>query len=195
MHAPGTKEHYSSFAFVLASHLLVRVTGADGFEPALNTALGPWAAFRLDTPGGERAVPYIRAKDLPALPAKTAPEDILPSPLPPATCKYGGGGLMAGSSELAQAGAMLASGRIIPKQKLKAALKPWSEVSGIVYGGGVKAVRHGKQDVLSYSLSGGAPGGRSYLLVLIEPQIAVAITGNIDGPNLGDTALEIARLW
>lgn len=192
---PGSAEHYSSYAFVLASHLLVRITGARDFETALNTTLGHWAHYELDRPGRMKSVPYIHARDLPVLPAGAVADDIVPSPLPDAGCKFGGGGIIASSSELAQSGAMLAAGRIIPKAKLTAALRPWSAVSGVVYGGGIKTIATAHGNVTSYSLSGGAPGGRSYLLVLVEPQIAVAITGNMDGPEMADTAAAIAQAW
>ncbi|MFT4091464.1 MAG: serine hydrolase domain-containing protein [Asticcacaulis sp.] len=195
LHPSGSTEHYSSFAFVLASHLLTRLNGEADFASALNQTLGEWAHFELDAVGVKKATPYIQAGLLPTLPEGANPKDIIPSPLPPAGCKFGGGGLIASSDQLAEAGAALASGKIIPKHHLKAALTPWSDVSNVVYGGAIGKITHSGQPTTTYSLSGGAPGGRSYLLVLIEPEISVAICGNIDGPNLADTAQLIARDW
>jgi serine beta-lactamase-like protein LACTB, mitochondrial len=188
---PGTAEHYSSFAFVLASHLLTRISGEDDFAKALKETLGDWADFELDSDDADKSVPYIKAGLLPALPKGMSPDQIIPSPLPPASCKFGGGGLIAGSQDLAEAGAALADGRIVRVTKLT----PWSDVSSVVYGGAIRKAAHRGTTVTTYSLSGGAPGGRSYLLVLLEPQISVAITGNIDGPNLEATAKAIADVW
>lgn len=195
LHPSGSAEHYSSFAFVLASHLLTRLTGEADFARALNQTLGSWARFELDKTGVKKATPYIQAGLLPTLPEGTDPKDIIPSPLPPAGCKFGGGGLIASACQLAEAGAALAGGQIIPKSHLRAALTPWSDVSNVVYGGAIGKITHRGQATTIYSLSGGAPGGRSYLLVLIEPEISVALCGNIDGPNLADTAHLIARDW
>lgn len=193
LHPSGSAEHYSSFAFILASHLLTRLTGEADFARALNQALGAWAHFELDSTSTAKATPYMEAGLLPSLPKGTGPKDIIPTPLPPAGCKFGGGGLIASASQLAEAGAALASGLIIPKHRLTEALKPWTDVSNVVYGGAIGKTTHDGQITTTYSLSGGAPGGRSYLLVLIEPEISVAICGNIDGPNLADTARLIAR--
>lgn len=186
---PGTAEHYSSFAFVLVSHLLTRVTGED-FATSVNHTLG--ARYELDSPKAVKSIAYLKANQLPR--AANA-EGIVPLPIASARCKFGGGGLIATSRQLAETGAHLAEGKIIPKPKLAGALKPWSEVSGVVYGGGVRKLDHGGKPATAYALSGGAPGGRSYLLVLIEPRISVAITGNIDGPNLETTAREIAEAF
>lgn len=187
--APGAAEHYSSFAFVLASHLLTRITGED-FATSINSALA--TRFELDNPKAMKSITYIRASQLPG---NASTEGIVPLPIASAECKFGGGGLIATSRQLAEVGARLTEGKIIPKSRLTEALTPWSEVSGVVYGGGVRKIDHKGKSVTSYALSGGAPGGRSYLLVLIEPRISVAVTGNIDGPNLEATAREIASAF
>ena len=163
---------------------------------ALNSSLGNWADFHLDDGSVDKAQPYVRAGLLPELPANTSPDDlvVLPAALS-ATCKFGGGGLVASSRELARAGAALASGEIMPLGKIEQALSAWSEVSNVVYGAGSGETGTGADRVRSWSLSGGAPGGRSYLLVLVEPQISVAIAGNLDGANMADAARDIAQAW
>lgn len=193
---PGSARGYSTFAFVLASELLVRITEATDFAEALNGTLGPWADFAIDDPGADKAQAYIRAGQLPALPDGAAPDDIVPLPAEiSAECKFGGGGLIASARQLARAGAALHQGRIIPSERLASALQPWSSISDTVYGGAVTRRDQGDPPFSSYSLSGGAPGGRSYLLVFVEPHIAVAIAGNIDGPDMAQTAWTIAEAW
>lgn len=195
MHPPGTNETYSTFAFVLASELLLRVTGGENFANALNRNLGAWAEFELDHPGAQKARPYLKASRLPELPPNTLADDFVASPFVSAECKFGGGGLIMSTAELARVGAALHNGDIIPKSDLKDRLKPWSAVSGAVYGGGIQTREIADETVTVYIVSGGAPGGRSVLLVLIEPQLSIAIAGNVEGPRLEQTAWRIAESW
>jgi CubicO group peptidase (beta-lactamase class C family) len=55
IHQPGDAETYSTFAFVLASELLIRPTDAPSFIDALNETLGPWSGMTLDHAGAEKA--------------------------------------------------------------------------------------------------------------------------------------------
>ena len=192
---PGSNFHYSTFAFVVASELLLRVTGEKRFDVALNSSLGSWADFQLDHPSANKAKMYIQAGRLPRPPGGISSEAIVPLPPMSAACKYGGGGLIASSKQLARAGAALYQGEIIPLANLDTALLPWTEVNRVVYGAAVNNHEGSDGQYRSYSLSGGAPGGRSYLLVLIEPQISVAIAANREGPNLSNSAWKIAKAW
>lgn len=195
LHEPGLNTTYSTFAFVLASELLLRITGEEKFEDALNHTLGPWANFKLDQIDANKASMYIKAGRLPQSPPNTTPDDIVALPSISAECKFGGGGLISTSSELARAGAALCLGEIIPMEKLSEGLQPWSDVTSVIYGGAIGHHNTPSAAYHSYSLSGGAPGGRSYLLALIEPQISVAIAGNIEGPNMSDLAWKIGESW
>lgn len=195
VHPPGAQETYSTFAFVLASELLLRLTDEEDFVAALNQSLGVWAEFELDHPGAKKAQPYLRASRLPELPPNVLPDDFVASPFASAECKFGGGGLIMSSSALARVGAALVTGEVIPKQNLKERLQPWSAASGVVYGGGVQTRTIAGQTITAFNVSGGAPGGRSVLLVLIEPQISIAIAGNVEGPRLEQAAWRIAESW
>lgn len=195
LHPPGTQETYSTFAFVLASELLLRLTDEEDFETALKKNLGVWAEFELDHAGAQKAQPYLRASRLPELPPNTLPDDFVASPFASAECKFGGGGLIMSSQALARVGAALNTGEIIPKPKLKERLQPWSTASGVVYGGGVQTRTIAGQTVTAFSVSGGAPGGRSTLLVLLEPQLSIAIAGNVEGVRMEETAWNIAESW
>ncbi|MGD8327624.1 MAG: serine hydrolase domain-containing protein [Sphingomonadales bacterium] len=186
---PGTKESYSSFAFVLASEVLLRITGADNFKAALNETLGPWAHYELDSKAAAKAQPLIRAAILPQMPEGLKPEDIIPMPPLSSECKFGAGGLIVSSKELARAGAALYQGNIIAKDKMKDAFRPWFSASQVVYGAALN------EEQGTWELSGGAPGGRSYLLVSINDQVSIAIAGNIDGPNMRDIAHALLDLW
>ncbi|WP_108812151.1 serine hydrolase [Sphingorhabdus sp. Alg231-15] len=195
VHKPGDKETYSTFAFVLASEVLMRVTGANDFETALNNSLGHWADFELDGSSAEKAAMFIDPRILPGARITDSLPDIVPMPPLSAECKFGGGGILASSYQLARAGAAFVGGEIIPKDRIKAGLRSSSKPSSIVYGGAISYKTIEDESILSYQLSGGAPGGRSYLLILFEPEIVVAITGNVDGPNMDKTARQMAKIW
>lgn len=186
---PGEREHYSTFAYVLASELLVRVTNEANFTDALNKTLGPWAEFQLDGQSSNKIQSYVKAALLPQRPAGLDPNSIVPMPLLNHACKFGGGGLVMGSKALARAGAALYRGEIIPMDRLPAVFQPLIPGSSIVYGAAYNAEQQ------SWELSGGAAGGRSYLYVDIDDQISVAIAGNFDGPNFGETARALADIW
>ena len=198
--APGSEEMYSTFAFVLASAVLVEVTDADDFKTALNTSLGDWANFELDGSDVQKSTSYI---PLELLPNSLRPEqytglepnEIIPWLPLSAKCKYGGGGLVASSKQLARAGAALYQGLIIPTDRLKDIIQPWSPVSNIVYGGALSINETSSGPITNFELSGGAPGGRSYLYVMIEREISIAITANFDGPDISSASREIASLW
>ncbi|MEQ3745392.1 MAG: serine hydrolase domain-containing protein [Henriciella sp.] len=195
LYPPSTAESYSTFAFVLASELLVRITGESDFVDALNQILEPKELFILDQPGADKAQPFIRAGRLPQLPKNLKPDDLIASPFQSAECKCGGGGLLMRSEQLASVGASLHNGQILPISELSDRLKPWSDVSGVVYGAGVQTRTIDGQSVTIFNASGGAPGGRSVLVTLVEPQISIAIAGNLEGPRLEDTAWKLAEIW
>lgn len=191
LHTPGEKETYSTFAFILLSEILTRKSMSDNFETSLNLALGDWADFKLDGPDVVKASMYIDPRLLPTANGKDHQAASVKIPHLSAECKFGGGGIVASPRQLAEAGAEFAVGNIIPLDRLDTYLR--SSPSSL--GGAFSVEHHGDRSTLSYELSGGAPGGRSYLLVLMEPQISVAIAGNFDGPNLKRAAHEIAKSW
>jgi CubicO group peptidase (beta-lactamase class C family) len=198
--APGSEEQYSTFAFVLASAALVKVTNSQDFVTALNTSLGDWANFELDNSEAQKSTSYIPVGILPEglRPEHytgLADDEIVPWLPLSAKCKYGGGGIIASSRQLARAGAALYEGLIIPKDHLKDIIEPWSSVSNVIYGGALSINKTSSGTLTSFELSGGAPGGRSYLYVMIEREISVAITGNLDGPDISSASREIANLW
>lgn len=116
-----------------------------------------------------------------------------------ARCKFGGGGLVSSARNLAQMGAALYQGDIVDSDALATLLQPSQTNDGeevaYAFGMGV-GVKESFQPPSHYAAhSGGSPGGRSYLLVLFEPRIAVGMSTNFDGPNLGKVAEELASMF
>lgn len=181
---PGEKELYTTYGMVVLSHILEKITGKN-FQDAVNDLLPFSSILELDGHNKSKATPYVKMgktfKEYPNLNAK---------------CKFGGGGFIATSDQLAEAGQMLFNGEIAPLNAIKELFKrQWKhdKNSGTAFGtgSGISNESFGKQDVLYIALGGGSPGGRSYLFVVADLEISVAITANLEGD--GDEAYELAK--
>ena len=177
IHEPGSSQQYSTFGFVLLSHLLVRLTDTDSFDAAMSSVLGEVYTARTDFEGAQKAPNMFgslhQARELDDMSAE---------------CKFGGGGLLASVRELADMGQALASGDVLELEALAGSMDAEQGAFGIAAG-------YSEPNAAHYAAhSGGAPGGRAYLLVFVEPQVVVAVTSNYDGPNHGEFAISLAGL-
>ena len=162
---------YSTYGYVLLSHLLVQLTGTGSFDAAMQVALGDTYLARRDRIDADKAANWVDMGAGPQLIEGLSAE-----------CKFGAGGLLASSRELAAMGHALAAGEMVE-------LEGWSDLPG-PWAGYAESVN------LHYAAhSGGSPGGRSFLLVYVEPQIAVALAGNADSENLQALSIELADLF
>lgn len=177
---PGQKLQYSSYGFVLLSHLLVKQTGAATYDEAMRRVLGNAYTEVRDSEGVDKAVAYEQDG-----------EDFRPLPKLSAECKFGAGGLLANSRELALTGEALYQGMIVDLAKANSIFRPAGEKNPFSHGTVVR--REGSTLVLGHS--GGSPGGRGYLEVWMEPKVSVAITGNFEGPGLGGLAAKLGSLF
>ncbi len=179
---PGGKSIYTTFGMTLASHLLEKITGKK-YEDALNGLIPFSEKVRVDDVAADKAKPYIRkGKQFEVIKGLSA------------ECKYGGGGLIASSDQLVEAGQFLYDGSIAPLEEIKRLLAtqyPPGEERGTSFGmgNGITASFNG-QKVLYANMGGASPGGRSYLLVLADLQVAVAITTNCEGD--GEQAYQLS---
>lgn len=179
--APGERHQYTTFGFTLLSHLLVEITGTESYDAAMSAVLGDIYVARTDRDGADKAVTYFGEPG--------AFEVIELS----AECKFGGGGLLASSRDLAAMGAAFAAGEVIAPQRFSQVLtaQPLNDGSstGMAYGMGVGFSEELGTHYAAHS--GGSAGGRGFLLVLAELEIVVALTANSDGPQHGDAALAL----
>jgi len=183
--APGERFTYTTYGYVLLSHLLVTLTETDSFDAAMTAVLGDAYQARSDHEDADKAVTYHDLGD-----------GLAPIPLS-AECKFGGGGLIASSRELAAMGAAFANGDVVPLEILVDLLAPSETSSGeplnYVYGMGAGYVAEAGLHYAAHS--GGSPGGRSFVLVYVEPQVVVATSANSDGPNHQDLATGLADIF
>ncbi|WP_297735155.1 serine hydrolase [uncultured Maricaulis sp.] len=162
---------YSTYGYVLLSHLLVRLTDTDSFDAAMQAVLGDSYLARRDSDDADKATNWVDLGEGPQ-----AIEGLS------AECKFGAGGLLASSRDLAAMGQFLAAGEIVD-------LDTWTDLPG-PWAGYAESV-----DLHYAAHSGGSPGGRSFLIVYVEPQISVALTGNADSENLQALSIELADLF
>lgn len=166
-----TTPGYTTFGYVLLSHLLVTLTGQADFDAAMQDVLGEAYRAHTDREDAVKATAWVgEAGDWQAY------EDLS------AECKFGGGGLLASARDLAETGAALYRGEIVDPAVLAEGPAYWA--------GRAEEVN------LTYAAhSGGSPGGRAFLIVYLEPQVSVALTGNYDGENLQALAITLADLF
>jgi len=182
---PGERHQYTTFGFTLLSHLLVELTGADSYDGAMRAVLGDVYSARTDRVGTEKAVTYL---------GEPGGFEVIELS---AECKFGGGGLLASSRDLAAMGAAFAGGAVIAPEDFSSVLTGQTlndgSSTGMAYGMGVG---YSEEFGAHYAMhSGGSPGGRGFLLVLPEPEIVVALTANSDGPRHADAALELGAYF
>lgn len=182
---PGETYAYTTYGFVVLSHLLVTLTETDSFDDAMHAVLGPLYTAEADASDADKAMPLFDAGQGPA-----------PMPLT-AECKFGGGGLIASAEELAGMGAAFAAGEVVSIPQIETMLAPIEAADGseLNYVYGMGAGYDPSADLHYAAHSGGSPGGRSFLLIYVEPQIVVATTASFDGPNHQALAIGLADIF
>ena len=182
---PGEAFQYSSFGYVLASAIL-EAAGKRPFHELLAREILAPAAMRDTNPNArpDDAVPYQRVSGAFAV---APPADV--------TCKFGAGGLIGNAGDLARFGAALMGGKVLSSDSLAAMFDALSTAPGRPsYGLGVTVENDEVLGRFGHH-SGGALGGRSFLLIVPDKKISVALAANFEGPNLRDAAVEIARAF
>lgn len=175
---PGEKESYTTFGLTLASHLLGKLTGLK-YQDALNELVPFTQELLLDNENSDKAIPYVKAGTKFKVVENLSAE-----------CKYGGGGLIASSDQLVEAGQILYDESFIPLDDVKEMLKsqyPEGETAGVSFAMASRIYEDGN---LRANMGGASPGGRSFLMVLAKQKVAVAITTNCEGD--GDVAFDLA---
>ena len=179
---PGERYSYSSFGYVLAAAALEAAAGLpfdellsrEILEPAGMTATAVEAGS-----GGDLATFYARARFGGVRVAR--PWDN--------SCRAGAGHLVSTAADLARFGRAALDGTLVGeagrRRLLVPTVLPAGEASDSAMPWGLLADDDGR--TLAFQ-SGGAPGGRAYLLLDPERGWAVALTANLEGESLGSEA-------
>lgn len=181
--SPRGVYRYSSFGYVLASHVLEAAGGGRFGEMLTNNVLKPAGMTQatLWVPGLRRPPNGHEKRG-----AKFSPAQAIDN-----SCKFGAGSVTASAEDLARFGAALASGRIVSPASWR--MMTTGVQSNYGLGIGIGALADGGA---AATHSGSAIGGTSAIAIDIERGVAVGIVGNAEGDSLLPTAkaiLELAR--
>jgi len=137
----------------------------------------------LDSVAASKATPYVdKGEGFEVIPVLSAER------------KFAGGGLIASSRQLADAGSLLTQGHLGTSVQLQHNLMAAKHEKGnYSYGMGAGVSTQGEHvGTLHVNMGGGSPGGRGYLLVFVEPGVSVGIAGNAEGEGDQVAAIAIA---
>ena len=188
--APGAKFSYSSFNYVLASAVIEAQTGKPYYELLREEILDPAGMTHTvpDDPGAERAAgteffePGLLGRVRTARPVDNS-------------CKFGAGGLLASAADLVRFGSAILAGALVSGPQMATMMRPEVLTSGKPEDYGIG---FGLVDVDGVPLaahSGGAIGGRSYLLIDRTNGIVVALASNVEGEKLSKEAVGVWRMF
>ncbi len=112
------------------------------------------------------------------------------------SCKAGAGGLAGTAEDLARFGLALLDGTLLSAEELVVMTAPVATADGKPNEYGLGIV-HTTDPILGkiFIHSGGALGGRSYLLLAPDHKIVVALASNVEGEGLRPQALAIAQAF
>jgi serine beta-lactamase-like protein LACTB len=190
--SPGERATYSSYAYVLLS----RVVEAAAEQPYLTAldelVLSPagMTDTRLDDPRVEiqRRSEFYMPMWLGRVMADPKEWDN--------TCKWGAGGLLSTSEDLARFGAALLNSSTFSPELRDLMLNPMSTANGEETSNSFGLTVGENKDGVRVALhSGGAMGARSALYLRPDNRIAVALLANLIGDRLTDEASEVARIF
>ena len=183
---PDTKYNYSSFGYVLASAVLEAAASRPFYDLLADEILAP-AGMK------STAVEY-RASAL-AQPYDKDGSGVSVAVNADNSCKFGAGGLVGTSEDLVRFGVALLDGRLVSAESLSAMLNGQPTAPGRPdYGLGFTLENDPRIGAFA-THSGGALGGRSFLLMSRDRRIVVALAGNLEGSSLRNPAVDIAAAF
>lgn len=186
--APGQSYHYSSFGYVLVSAIIEAATG-ESFNAVVQREVLDPAGMKNTSPDGTsaaEATAYDHARGRGIVVGETIDN----------SCKFGAGGFVSTADDLARFGSALMAGKILAAPELRAMTTPAKGADGKVPGYGLGVIVASDPDLGAlFAHSGGALGGRSYILANPDHRLVVAIASNIEGDSLKGEALAIAKAF
>ncbi len=187
---PGERRIYTTYGYVLLSAVLGAAHRSGSYATAIRELVFDPAGMtdtRLDGPDASKVTPMAGS-----------PEEGWRAIEVDASCKFGGGGFVSSAVDLARFGRALWDGSILDAEGVEQAMTPFRTRDGEIthYGWGMdtNTFEAEGERVLWGRHSGGSPGGRSFLVVLPDQRVAVALVANADGPSLRLPATSIAYL-
>lgn len=188
LHEPGTKYLYSTYGFNLVA-AAVEVAAQQPFPQVVRELVAaPSGAATLQDDDPRRVIPH-RAQGY-----ERVAGELRNSELMDASYKLGGGGLCSSAEDLARFGAALIGGRLLRKESLAAMWTPQRLADGSTsaYGLGIGVGGSDGHRVLQHS--GAQSRVSTYLRMLPDDGLVVALLCNLEGVRLGDLATELVAI-
>jgi CubicO group peptidase (beta-lactamase class C family) len=191
---PGVKRTYTTYGYVLLSEVLSRQSPQRSYTKFMHDEVFMVAGMentQLDSKefGSQlKATPYTMEN---GTWEKIEGLD--------ASCKFGGGGFLSSARDLALFGMAFYDHKLLSPAVTKQVAQPFLLADGesTYYGFGMdtNTFEYGGREVHWARHSGGSPGGRSFLVVLLTHRVSVGIAANADGPSLRSVASNLAYLF
>jgi len=185
---PGSSYHYSSFGYVLASAVLEAAGGRPFHDLLQQEILHPagMTGTARDTPPYDD--PLVAGFYVPARFGRVGESQPWDN-----SCKWGAGGLLSTVEDLVRFGNALLGDRLLDAagRHLLFTRQALSSGEAIDYGLGWGLENSDEGGTSLAWASGGAFGGRSYLMVDLERRLVIALAGNLEGESFAPEARRI----
>jgi serine beta-lactamase-like protein LACTB len=191
---PGVKRTYTTYGYALLSEVLSRQSPQKSYTNFMHDEVFMVAGMKntqLDSKNIDsefKATPYAMENG-----AWEKIEGL------DASCKFGGGGFLSSARDLALFGMAFYDHKFLSPAVTKRVAQPFLLADGesTYYGFGMdtNTFEFGGREVHWVRHSGGSPGGRSFLVVLLTHRVSVGIAANADGPSLRSVASGLAYLF
>ncbi len=189
-HRPGEKYLYSTHAYTLAARLVENVSGMSFPEYLREKVFRP-AGMTCTGPEDLRSIVRWRARGY----TRDAGGNLVNSTYTDISYKWAGGGLVSTAADLCRFGSAVLDGTLLGAE---ARAEMWTEqktTDGAPTGyalGWVPGETAGRPSVAH---GGAQPSARSYLLLLPQEKLVVAVLSNYEGFQPSALARRIAELW
>ncbi|CAN5217061.1 hypothetical protein BH11PSE2_BH11PSE2_12710 [soil metagenome] len=179
---PAGQYRYSTFGYVLLSHVLATAAGRD--FPALFTE-------KIAAPSGGDLSVWNGPAAPPPNGFEPQGKGFKPSRAIDNSCKFGAGAISGSAEDLARFGAALASGKLMPVEAAMEMVKPAANDGRNGWSWGLSALAGGTS-VATHS--GSAIGGTTAIAIDLRSGRVAAIVGAVEGPNLIADAKRLLEL-
>lgn len=190
VHRPGEKYLYSTHAYTLAARLVENVSGMS-FPDYLRQSIFLPAGMASTGPEDLRSIVRWRARGY----TRDSEGNLINSPYTDISYKWAGGGLVSTAADLCRFGSAVMDGTLLGAA---ARAEMWQEqktLDGKATGyalGWVPGTTVGRASVAH---GGAQPSARSFLLLIPEERLVIAVLSNYEGFQPSSVARRIAEIW
>jgi len=199
-HAPGSKALYSTFGYVLLSHVVEQAATSQSYSGFLDEELFDKAGMINTYLDGKkeadpyRSTAYYTDRQTGELEQLSGINN---------GCKFGGGGFVTTTRDLGKLSIALLNGNILSEEAFARFYRPIADPAtgllpepqkvdagyamGIVY----HKIKTKEGTVFYLDHAGASPGGESYLLLLPEKKVSIALGANYNGSGLEEAGKKI----